>query len=57
MDYKIFSNVNEISKAAAANAVQVIKAAIDNDREANIILATGMSQIELLSTLVKETID
>lgn len=47
MDYKIFSNVNEISKAAA----------IDNDSEANIILATGMSQIELLSTLVKETID
>ncbi len=57
MDYKVFSNLNEMSKAAAANAVQTIKAAIDSEGEAHIILATGMSQIELLSTLVKETID
>ena len=57
MDYKVFSNLNEISKAAAANAVLAIKAAIDSEGEAHIILATGMSQIELLSTLVKETID
>lgn len=57
MDYKVFSNVNDMSRAAAANAVQAIKVATDSKGEANIILATGMSQIELLSTLVKETID
>jgi len=57
MDYKVFSKVNDMSRAAAANAVQAIKVATDSKGEANIILATGMSQIELLSTLVKETID
>ena len=44
--------------AAAANAAQAIKEAITNKGRANIILATGTSQIEMLKNLVtKDGID
>ena len=57
MDCTVFSNVDEMSTAAASHAVEAINAAIISEGDANIILATGTSQIELLSILVKEAID
>ncbi len=57
MRAEIFENKFELGKAAAAKAASLIKAAIAKSGETNIILATGASQFEMLSELVKADID
>ncbi len=57
MDCKVFSNGEDMSAAAASSAIETIKGAINRAGETNIILATGTSQIELLSKLTEEAID
>jgi len=48
----IYKTKHEMGAAAAASAAEVIKEAIENKGRANIILATGTSQIEMLKNLV-----
>ena len=52
MEKFVYKTVQEMAAAAAAQAVEAIKKAIANKAEANIILATGASQIEMLRNLV-----
>ena len=47
----------ELGKSAALNAAKLIKKAIGKNGVANIIVATGASQFEMLEELVKEDID
>ena len=47
----------EIGKAAAAKGAALIREALDNKGFANIIVATGSSQFEMLSSLTREGID
>ncbi|MEJ7588680.1 MAG: glucosamine-6-phosphate deaminase [Ferruginibacter sp.] len=51
------ANPGELGKSAGRLAAQMIRAAIENKGQANIILATGTSQFETLSQLIKEDID
>ena len=54
----VFKNKEEMGKAAAASVAEKISRAIENKGEANIILATGTSQFEILKPLVSyEEID
>ncbi len=54
----IISNTKEeLGKKAAAQGAEQIRKAISQNGEANIIVATGASQFEMLSELVKEDID
>jgi len=48
----IYKTKQEMGAAAATNAAQAIKKAIKNKGRANITLATGTSQIEMLKNLV-----
>jgi len=48
----IYKTKQEMGAAASAQAAEVIKQAIENKGQANIILATGTSQIETLRNLV-----
>jgi len=48
----IYKTKQEMGAAAATNAAQAIKKTIKNKSRANIILATGISQIEMLKNLV-----
>ncbi len=50
MEKFIYKTKQEMGAAAAAGAAEVIKEAIENKGRANIILATGTSQIEMLKT-------
>jgi glucosamine-6-phosphate deaminase len=54
MDIRIFPDPQSLGKAAGADAARLIRAAIDANGTANIILATGTSQFETLTRLVKE---
>lgn len=52
MEKFIYETKQEMGAAAAAGAAEIIKEAIENKGRANIILATGTSQIEMLKNLV-----
>ncbi len=54
MQIIISDNVQEIGLGAGKSAADAIKSAIQDRGEANIILATGLSQFEVLSQLTKE---
>jgi len=51
------ANAAELGKSAGKLAAQLIRSAIEKNGQANIILATGTSQFETLSQLIKEAID
>ena len=57
MEIIISENKNSLGKQAASKGAELIHNAIALRNEANIILATGASQFEMLSELVKESID
>ncbi len=50
-------NPVELGKSAGRTAAQLIRMAVEKNGKANIILATGKSQFETLSQLIKENID
>ncbi|MGD8499745.1 MAG: glucosamine-6-phosphate deaminase [Phycisphaerales bacterium] len=52
MEKFIYKTKQEMGVAAAAQAAQVIKEAVEDKGRANIILATGTSQMEMLKNLV-----
>jgi len=52
MEKFVYKTKPAAGKAAATEAAKVIKKAIEKNGEANIILATGTSQIEMLDNLV-----
>lgn len=55
MEISILKNKNKLGKEAGKIAAAIIRQAIAEKGEANIILATGMSQFETLEQLVAET--
>lgn len=57
MEIIISSAKQEMGKQAAQKGAEFIRKAIAERGEANIIVATGASQFEMLSELVKENID
>lgn len=57
MEIKIFNTKEELGKSAASNGASLIRQAIKENGKANIIVATGASQFEMLSELVKEEVD
>ena len=57
MEIVISENKLELGKKAAQKGAEFIRRAIAERGEANIIVATGASQFEMLSELVKENID
>lgn len=57
MEIIIAENKEELGKKAAAEGAELVKKAIGEKGFANIIVATGASQFEMLSELVKENID
>ena len=52
MNIEIFPNKQELGKAAAACGATAIREALKTKKEANIVLATGASQFEMLEHLV-----
>ena len=54
MDVKIFEDKFALGKAAAALGAEKIRAAIAKKGSANVILATGASQFEMLEALLQE---
>ncbi len=54
MDIKIFENKKKLGKESASDAAKRIRSAIQENGEANIILATGASQFETLANLVEQ---
>jgi len=57
MDLHVYGNKNAMGTAAAARAVELLNGAIAARGEANLILATGMSQFEMLADLVQADVD
>lgn len=57
MEKFIYNTKQEMGAAAAANAAKAIKQAIEENGEANIILATGTSQFETIKNLTNSGID
>jgi len=57
MEIIISETKQELGKLAAKKGAELIRAAIQKNGKANIIVATGASQFEMLSELVKENID
>ncbi len=57
MEIIISATKKELGKQAAQKGAEFIRKAIEERGEANIIVATGASQFEMLSELVKENID
>src|SRR5947209_5498424 len=57
MKIEIYNTSHELGKAAGKSAAQLIHQAIATNGAANIILATGTSQLETLNQLVAEDID
>lgn len=53
----IFSDKNRLGDEAAKNGAELIREAIVSKGFANIIVATGASQFEMLEALVKEDLD
>ena len=52
MEKFIYKTKQQMGAAAAARAAKILKETIENNGQANIILATGTSQIEMLKSLV-----
>jgi glucosamine-6-phosphate deaminase len=52
---KVFDDLASLARAAAEDAAQVLRHAIDGRGEANVMLATGNSQLEFLDELVRFT--
>ena len=57
MEKFIYKTKEQMGAAAAAQATEAIKQAIENKSEANIILATGTSQFETIKSLTSSGID
>lgn len=57
MKISILENKNELGKKAALEGAALINNAIRERGEANIIVATGASQFELLEELIKQEVD
>jgi len=57
MEIVISETKQELGKLAAEKGAELIRKAIQKNGKANIIVATGASQFEMLSELVKEDID
>ena len=57
MEVAVFDTKAELGKAAAKKGASLITEAIARVGKANIILATGASQFEMLGTLIKEEVD
>lgn len=57
MQIEITADKLTLGRAAAAKGAELIRAAIAQKGAANIILATGASQFEMLAALVQEEID
>ena len=57
MKVEIYNTSHELGKAAGIQAAQLIRSAIEKNGTANIILATGTSQLETLKQLIAEYID
>jgi len=57
MKIEIFKTKEELGQAAARDGARLINEAIAQRNEANIIVATGASQFEMLASLIKENID
>ena len=55
LSVRIFVDGHEMAHAAATDGAQAIRAAITERGAANVMLATGNSQLEFLSELVKHT--
>ncbi len=54
MEVQIFQDKNSLGRAAAARGAAYIREALEKNGRANIIVATGASQFEMLSALTKE---
>jgi glucosamine-6-phosphate deaminase len=57
MEIIISNTKEELGKQAALNGAELLRKAIAKNGKANIIVATGASQFEMLSELVKEDIE
>ncbi len=57
MEIIISKTKEELGKRAAAKGASLIRRAIEEKGEANIIVATGASQFEMLEALVKEDVE
>src|SRR5690606_36418103 len=57
MKINIYKNPLKLGEAAGNLAAQLIKETINEKGQANIILATGTSQLETINQLIKEDID
>jgi len=54
MEVRIFETKQELGLSAGKDAANFIREALEKKGSANIILATGVSQFEMLATLIKE---
>lgn len=57
MEIVISKTKNELGKKAAIDGASLIRKAIQTNGAANIIVATGASQFEMLNELIKQNID
>lgn len=57
MKIEIYNTPVELGKAAAKKAVVLLRKTIEINNAANIILATGTSQFEILNHLIREDVD
>jgi glucosamine-6-phosphate deaminase len=55
MDVHLFHDKADLGKAAAAFGARAIRSAIEANGRANIVVATGASQFEILDALVKDS--
>ena len=55
MDVQLFQTKTDLGKAAAATGAKAIRAAIEAQGRANIVVATGASQFEILEALVQRS--
>lgn len=57
MKIEIYNTVNELGKAASKHTAELLSKTIETNGSANIILATGTSQLETLNQLISEDVD
>jgi glucosamine-6-phosphate deaminase len=55
LDVRVYDDVRELAAAAATDAVDAVRVALDTRGDANVMLATGNSQLEFLADLVTRT--
>ncbi len=55
LDVRVYDDVRQLAAAAATDAILAIRAAIDARGAANVMLATGNSQLEFLADLATRT--